>query len=215
MDNTALFQLSYGLYVVGVQTEHRLGGCIVDALMQATSDSPPLLILSSMKNNLTNTSIKRYGAFTVSVLPEQVDPFVIANFGFQTARKVEKWANVPHRLVDGLPVLRDAAAYLRCKLVDYRELSTHTAFTCEVTDAWRGEGEPLIYGDYQKSMKQAAMAAFQAFQAKDAPPARKTQKKWVCTLCGYVYDGDVPFEALPEDWRCPRCGAPKSLFELQ
>lgn len=51
-------------------------------------------------------------------------------------------------------------------------------------------------------------------------------KKYVCTLCGYVYDeaegipedGIAPgtkFEDLPEDWVCPLCGAPKSDFEEQ
>jgi rubredoxin len=47
--------------------------------------------------------------------------------------------------------------------------------------------------------------------------------KWVCQICGYVYDpalGDpsqnikpgTPFEELPEDWVCPVCAAPKSMF---
>ncbi len=36
--------------------------------------------------------------------------------------------------------------------------------------------------------------------------------KWVCKLCGYVYDGEIPFESLPEDWVCPLCGAEKSEF---
>lgn len=47
--------------------------------------------------------------------------------------------------------------------------------------------------------------------------------KYVCDLCGYVYDpadGDpesgiapgTPFEAIPEDWVCPVCGASKSDF---
>jgi len=36
--------------------------------------------------------------------------------------------------------------------------------------------------------------------------------KWVCKVCGYVYDGTTPFEDLPEDWVCPLCGAPKSDF---
>jgi len=47
--------------------------------------------------------------------------------------------------------------------------------------------------------------------------------KWVCTVCGYIYDpesGDpdanvepgTPFEDLPEDWVCPICGAAKDLF---
>jgi rubredoxin len=49
-------------------------------------------------------------------------------------------------------------------------------------------------------------------------------QKWVCTVCGYVYDpvkGDpengvaagTPFEKIPEDWVCPVCGASKQDFE--
>jgi rubredoxin len=48
--------------------------------------------------------------------------------------------------------------------------------------------------------------------------------KYVCKVCGYVYDpekGDpengiqpnTPFENLPEDWVCPVCGAGKDMFE--
>ena len=45
-------------------------------------------------------------------------------------------------------------------------------------------------------------------------------KKWVCTVCGWVYDeelGDqdygVAFEDLPEDFVCPLCGVGKDQFE--
>jgi rubredoxin len=45
-----------------------------------------------------------------------------------------------------------------------------------------------------------------------------------CTICGYIYDpdngepdSDIPpgtaFETLPDDWKCPVCGAPKDAFE--
>ena len=40
--------------------------------------------------------------------------------------------------------------------------------------------------------------------------------KYVCSICGYVYDpaehDGVAFGELPEDWRCPRCKQPKSKF---
>ncbi|MFW5490602.1 MAG: rubredoxin [Desulfovibrio sp.] len=47
--------------------------------------------------------------------------------------------------------------------------------------------------------------------------------KYVCDVCGYVYDpavgdpdSDIPagteFADLPEDWVCPVCGADKSEF---
>ena len=49
-------------------------------------------------------------------------------------------------------------------------------------------------------------------------------EKWICTVCGYVYDpavGDpttdiapgTSFEDLPDDWVCPECGASKDMFE--
>ncbi len=44
----------------------------------------------------------------------------------------------------------------------------------------------------------------------------KASGKYVCSVCGYVYDpaehGGVAFEDLPEDWRCPRCKQPKEKF---
>ncbi len=50
--------------------------------------------------------------------------------------------------------------------------------------------------------------------------------KYVCPICGYTYDEALgrpedgiatgtPWQALPEDWVCPLCGAPKSVFERQ
>ncbi len=45
----------------------------------------------------------------------------------------------------------------------------------------------------------------------------KNKKKYVCKICGWVYDPDenqgVSFEKLPDDWRCPVCGVGKSDFE--
>ena len=49
-------------------------------------------------------------------------------------------------------------------------------------------------------------------------------QKYVCTVCGYIYDpvkGDpdsgipagTPFENLPEDWACPLCSVGKDMFE--
>jgi rubredoxin len=50
--------------------------------------------------------------------------------------------------------------------------------------------------------------------------------KWVCTICGYVYDpvaGDpdngvdpgTTWENVPNDWICPICGASKDDFEKE
>ena len=40
-------------------------------------------------------------------------------------------------------------------------------------------------------------------------------KKYVCDVCGYIYDEEVEgvkFTDLPADWKCPRCGVGKENF---
>ncbi len=49
-------------------------------------------------------------------------------------------------------------------------------------------------------------------------------KKYVCLVCGYVYDPELgdpdndiepgtSFESLPDDWVCPLCAVGKEEFE--
>lgn len=51
-------------------------------------------------------------------------------------------------------------------------------------------------------------------------------KKWICTVCGYIYDeamGDpehglapgTRWEDVPDDWTCPDCGAGKGDFDME
>jgi len=45
----------------------------------------------------------------------------------------------------------------------------------------------------------------------------KDLRKYICGKCGYVHDPAAsdpqkPFADLPTDWKCPRCGSPKSRF---
>ncbi|MDR2266898.1 MAG: flavin reductase [Christensenellaceae bacterium] len=168
MDLTALYNLSYGLYVLGVRNVNgcEYGGCVVDAVAQVSAGSAPIVIVATMKNNNTPVCIKQFNQFTLSVLGEMIDPFVIANFGFQSARTEDKWKNVDHVIKDGLPTFSDAIAYLHCNVIETKELPTHTMFTCEILDAWRGtnNSSPLIYGDYLREMRPASAAAFKAFK---------------------------------------------------
>ncbi len=37
--------------------------------------------------------------------------------------------------------------------------------------------------------------------------------RYICTVCGYEYDEETPFEDLPDDWECPICGEGEEVFE--
>ena len=51
----------------------------------------------------------------------------------------------------------------------------------------------------------------------------KLMAKWVCNICGYVYDPEIgdpdngvaagtAWEDVPEEWVCPLCGVGKDQF---
>lgn len=53
---------------------------------------------------------------------------------------------------------------------------------------------------------------------------RGDMKKYVCNVCGYVYDPEIgdpdngvqpgtAFDAVPDDWVCPECGVGKDDFD--
>ena len=70
------------------------------------------------------------------------------------------------------------------------------------------------------------MSSVQNERKPSAEVARRADGRldlWVCTRCGYTYDGNagepvsqtapgMPFEALPDDWHCPHCTAEKEYF---
>ena len=60
----------------------------------------------------------------------------------------------------------------------------------------------------------------------ETPKNRRFMEKYICTVCGYVYDPELgdpengieagtPFEELPDDWVCPECGVGKDEFEKE
>ena len=61
-------------------------------------------------------------------------------------------------------------------------------------------------------------AGYGKIARKEEPPkGTGKMKKYVCKVCGYVYDpadnNNVAFEDLPDDWACPMCGVGKDQFE--
>ena len=213
MDRKAVYKISYGLYVIGSKKDVKYEGCVVNSIIQLTS-KPLTIALSCVNENVTCDAIKQSKEFSVSILSETVDPFVIGNFGFQSGRDCYKWANVPIDMFNNLPVVKGSTGYLYCKVKEQTDLGSHTLFICEVVDAINGTGKPLTYEYYQTNLKSEALKAFNKFKGIETPD-ESSGEKWVCKICGYVYTGDVPFEELPDDWVCPLCKHPKSDFEKQ
>ena len=68
MDNTALFKIGYGLYVLTAQDGEKDNGCIINTVLQVTSTPPILGVIAVNKQNHTHNMIAKTKRFNVSVL---------------------------------------------------------------------------------------------------------------------------------------------------
>lgn len=212
MDKTAFFNLSYGVYLCTTWDEGRPTGCVANSAMQITS-SPATVAVSVNRENYTHKCIEDCGRFAIAVLPEDCDPKLIGRFGFMSGASVDKFEGVPYSVSGKLPVPDGAMCFLSCKVTDKMETSTHTVFLGEVYEAENlRKGAPMTYSYYHKVLKGKTAEKAPTYVA-ESEQAESPSKRWRCKLCGYVYDGAVPFEELPEDWMCPICGVGKDQFE--
>ena len=205
LSNNAITKIGYGLYVLIAREGEKDNGCIVNVVAQLTS-SPMQMMISVNKQNLTHDMILRTGRFNVCCLTEHTPMKVFEHFGFQSGRDVNKFegCDVEMRSSNGLLYLpKYTNAYLSGQMNYAKDLGTHTLFIADITEAVHLSDDPsLTYAYYQQHIKPKPVAA--------AQPSAGGKKKWVCDVCGYVYEGDE----LPADFICPWCKHPASDFKL-
>ena len=83
MNKSALYNLSYGVYVVTTWNDGKPTGCTANSAMQITS-SPATVAVSINHDNFTNECIRKSGEFAINILGEHSDTMVIGNFGFKS-----------------------------------------------------------------------------------------------------------------------------------
>lgn len=196
MNSKAMHNITCGLYLLASKGQ-RPGGCIINTVMQVTSQ-PLRVTITVNKGNHTHDLVAASGVFTVSMLDTTAPFSLFQRFGFQSGRDVDKFDGVDASYdANGVPYLtQHACGWLSCRVVSRMDLGTHTQFLADVVDCDVCQGgEPLSYAYYQANIK----------------PRREEKKAsgWVCTVCGYVYEGDE----LPADFICPICKHGAEAFE--
>ena len=92
MDNSIMFKLTYGLFVLTAKDGEKANGCIINTAMQQTS-TPNVISITVNKQNFTEQMVKKSGKFNVSFLDESVTFDTFKHFGFQSGRNVDKFAD--------------------------------------------------------------------------------------------------------------------------
>lgn len=193
---TALFKIGYGLYIVSAKEGDKDNACIVNTVSQLT-DKKLLVSVTINKANLTHDMVKNTGMMNVMCLSEETPFEIFEYFGFKSGRDTEKFVT-PNlkRSENGLVVIENYSnAFFSLKVNQEIDLDSHTLFICEVTQAEVLSDKPsMTYAYYHANVK---------------PKPQKKSKGWVCTICGYVYEG----EQLPDDFICPLCKHGVDAFE--
>lgn len=199
MENQALYKLSYGLFVLTARQDGKDNGCIINTAMQVTN-TPKRIQIAVNKDNYTHDMIVHTKEFNVSVLSEDAVFWVFQHYGFQSGRDTDKFANIPEvRTPNGIRYVEGCTNAVICgKVINSIDCGTHTLFLADVTEAKVLSDEPsMTYQYYLEHVK------------PQPQPAEKA--KWVCKVCGYVYEG----EQLPPDFICPWCKHGAEDFEKQ
>lgn len=201
MDKKSVYKLSYGLFVLTASEGDRDNGCIVNTVIQLTSD-PMQIAVTVNKGNFTHDMIKNTGKFNVSVIDNTAPFELFKHFGFQSGRDSMKFGTpdsykfAPKYADNGLLYVGAYAnAFMSGKVVKEIDLGTHTMFVAQMTDGEILSDKPSMTYEYYLA------------NVKTRPEQKKTG--WVCKVCGYVYEGDV----LPDDFVCPICKHGAADFE--
>ena len=201
MDNKAMYDLSYGVFMVGTKCGDKKNGCITNTCIQV-ANNPLRVALSVINTNLTADYIKESGIFTVSILDKSITFETIKHFGMQSGRNVDKLEGLPlPEDENGVPYLGwGACSVLSCKVVESHDLGSHTLFIAEVTDARKlSENPPITYAYYQSDLK----------PKPEKKPEERKITGWKCKICGFIFEGSE----LPKDYLCPVCGHGADDFE--
>lgn len=196
-DLTALFNIGYGLYVVTSNDGTKDNGAIVNTVTQVTN-TPNRIAVTINKGNYSYHIIKKSGRMNINCLSVDAPFSVFENFGFQSGRTTDKFANTELlRSENGLAYLPDYInSFMSLEVEQYVDLNTHGMFICSITEARViNDAETMTYTYYQKNVK--------------SKPKMNQKKGYVCKICGWVYEGDT----LPDDIVCPICKHGAADFE--
>ncbi len=197
MNPKALYNITYGLYLLSAREGNKDNACIINTVCQV-ANSPDRIMISSIQKNLTHDMIVRTGIFNLSVLTTDAPFSLFQHFGMQSGRDADKFRDFSdiERTENGLYRLtKYTAAYISARVVERVDLGSHSMFIAELTDAENIEKAPLCtYGYYQSDIKPRPKAA--------------VKKGWVCTVCGYVHEEDE----IADDFICPLCKHGKESF---
>ena len=190
IDHQALFNLSYGLFVLSAKDQEKDNACIINTVTQVT-ENPLRLTIAVNKANYTHDMLIKTNAFNISVLTTSTPFDLFERYGFRSGRDTDKFSDLTplRRTANDIVYLSEHVnSVLSASIVDTVDFESHSLFIAEVTEGFIVSEEPSVTYQYY-------------FDNIKPRPQTVKKKGFVCQICGYVYEG----AELPSNFICPLC----------
>ena len=212
IDASALFKLSYGLFVLTTRDGSKDNGCIINTAMQVTS-SPLRISIAVNRLNYSCKLIEYTGVFNVCVLAQNASMSTFERFGFQSGKELDKFDGVGYdnRTENGLRYVPEQVnCVISGKVAQSYELGSHMLFVADVTECFTVSSEPSVTYQYYFDHIKPKTGVTTSGSTTSVVGAGAAHKKFVCSICNYIYEGD----SLPDDFICPICKHGAEDFEV-
>lgn len=203
-DKKLLFKIPYGMYVVTSEFEGVNAGCIINTFSQM-ADKPEIFVASVEVSTHTASIMNKSKVCIINALDINTKIDIIDHFGMKSGFNINKFSNEYSDIFDykthkatNIPYIRTNTVFSAvCNIVSITNVGTHYVYILELVDFIPNNvnNDIITYSKY-----------------RDIRYGKKA--KHVCTVCHYTYDGEIDFDDLDDDYRCPVCGSSKEAFVL-
>lgn len=150
---SAIFKISYGLFIVTSFKEEKINGQTGNTVFQITND-PITIALGINKSNLTHEYIQASGMVGVTILGEDGNDLA-RRFGYSSGRDKNKFEGLNYAKTDlGVPIVKGGIAFLEGKILMEKcvDMGTHTLFIAQVVNgAVIEDRDPMTYAYFRKT----------------------------------------------------------------
>ena len=178
MDKKALYNLSYGVFMLATRSGNVVNGCITNTCIQV-ANNPVRIAISVLNSNYTCDLIKESGIFTLSLLDQTCSFETIRHFGFQSGRDVDKFANITAPADENaVPYLGwQTCSVLSAKVVSRQDLADYQAHV---------KPKPEQKKEDKKIIGWRCKICNYVYEGSNLP------EEFTCPLCGHGADDFEP-----------------------
>ena len=137
--------LTHGVYLIGAKDGEKIN-FMTAAWAAQLSANPKKITVAIGKTHYTAEMISKTGRFSLNVLKAGQEELA-KRCGYTSGRSTDKSRGIEYVIEEDIPIVKNTAAYLQCRLIRSIDTGDHMLVIAEVTGGENYGEEPLIYDE--------------------------------------------------------------------